>query len=112
MDFDKYKVDFEFPAYPRKPFLKKGATADQVRQYADELDVYNKSMAIYREAQHRCAAESKKLNELFFDDAFAELGIDKSHPKIDILKRMAVDHGSVGGHQEIFYWIEELSQLL
>lgn len=37
MNFDKYKVDFEFPDYPRKPFLKKGASVDQVRQYADEL---------------------------------------------------------------------------
>ena len=49
MNFDKYKVDFEFPDYPRKPFLKKGATVDQVRQYADELEIYNKRIALYRE---------------------------------------------------------------
>lgn len=115
MNFDKYKVDFEFPDYPRKPYnpsLKKGATADQIRQYADELEIYNKRIALYREAQYRYAAKSNELNELFFNDAFFELGIDENHPKIDRLKSMAMEHGSAGGHSEIFYWLEELSQLL
>lgn len=112
MNFDKYKVDFELHDYPRKPFLKKGASVDQVRQYADELEIYNKRIAIYREAQHRYSVESRKLNELFFNDAFDELGIDKNHPKIDMLKSIAIDNGSAGGHQKIFYWLKELSQLL
>jgi hypothetical protein len=112
MNFEKYEVDIEQPKYPKKPFISKNPTVEQARKYADDFEIYNKQLAEYRKEQNRYNDRANELRELFFNDAFEELGIDKDHPKSDILKKMAWEHGPSSGYYEVFYWLEELSQLL
>ena len=112
MNFEKYEVDIELPKYPKKHFLSKNPTVEQARKYADDLEIYNKQLAEYRKEQNRYNDRANELRELFFNDAFEELGINKENPKIGILKTMAWEHGHSSGYYEVFYWLEELSQLL
>ena len=71
------------------------------RAYSD----YKDSLEAYRR-------EEERLLELFWGDTFDDIGVDPNHPKAEILKEIAWDHGHSDGLYSVYNWVEELSTLL
>lgn len=116
MNFEDYTTDTsdlpvipEVP-YPHKPDFKKG-TPDDYREYADKLEKYNE----YREKKN---AEGRIITQRMHEaqnrfqaDALRELGLT-DHPKAGKLYQMAWEHGHASGLSEVWYWLNELKDLI
>lgn len=66
----------------------------------------------FKQAQRNYNLELKKLKELFWEDAFDELGIDLNHPKVEKLKELAWDYGHSEGFSNVFYHLSNISELI
>jgi hypothetical protein len=111
MDVDKYKNKMEYPKGLIKPFLKKEHTSEEASQYVKNLKEYEASLPSYREAKQKYREEDYRLIELFRQDAFKELGIEK-HPKRDVAWRKAWEDGHSCGLSEVWLELQDLAELM
>jgi hypothetical protein len=112
MDFDKYKNPLTYPTKPNKPRIDISASAEEARQYADELEQYEKARVVFEAERRTYNEKTAELEEQFWKDAFDELGIAQDHPKAAPLRRIAWDHGHADGLHSVYWQLEELSVLL
>lgn len=115
MDYDKYKntapytttIDWEDKM--RTQIDTFVGTKVQIAEFEKKvLDTIKEERSKIRKSYHE---EQARLIELFYQDAFKELGINPNHPKIEVLKKIAWDKGHSCGFSEIFNELSELSEL-
>jgi plasmid stabilization system protein ParE len=66
--------------------------------YTEVLDAYHKEQA--------------ELTEQFWRDAHEAIGVPYDHPKAGKLRAMAWDHGHASGYNDVFYWMQDLAELV
>ncbi len=106
----EYKPKMPYPENPKAP-RRHAVTSIDHRQCADELEVYEKAMAVYREARKAYGVEEGRLIGVFTQDLFDELGI-ADHPKRDTLYKLAWEYGHGNGMGEVLNHAENLVDLL
>jgi len=111
MDIKKYKNKMQYPEVLRRPHLNHTHSSEKVIQYAEDLKKYEDSLPKYQEEKQKYRVEENRLYDLFKQDAFEELAIEK-HPKKDILWSIAWERGHDGGLQNVWAEVQELSELL
>lgn len=65
-----------------------------------------------KEAKTKYWYNERVLQDLFWKDAFEELGIPADHPKADKLKSFAWDKGHSGGYSAVFYYLNSAWDLV
>lgn len=115
MDFDKYNNKDRHPIKPIKPNLdlgtKDGLDPDAIRNYATEIDEYNKDIATYNALCKQHRAKTEKLLLQFKIDALEDVGL-AGHNKADKAYEIAWEAGHSSGLYEVHLWIERLAELL
>lgn len=82
----KYKNQMPFPKPPVKPNTSiLGLDSNQMYKYADDLALWEKLYAEYKQLDKEYDAESGRLIDLFYDDMQLELGYD---PKCPIAQKL------------------------
>lgn len=109
-DLDYYNgKDLTYPASPKKPLLAKDATAAQVREYADRLEVYEAEMVQYREKRDEYNTQSNLRLEELRDRVRNDY--DLSQAQFDLLWNRAWEDGHAYGLHDVIYHFEELYDL-
>lgn len=111
MNITKYGNKMQYPAKPKKPYLNHIHTSEEITQYAEDFKKYENSLSKCMEEQKKYRIEQNRLDNLFKQDIFKELGIEK-HPKKDILWSIAWVRAHSDGLQCVWFEMEELSELL
>lgn len=111
MNFEMYANEFDYPQKPRRPILGHKCTAQEARQYADEMDAYEKALADWTVAVSIYRNRQAELTLQFKKDAFAVLGI-ADNPKAEKLYEHAYDDAHSEGYQAIFQWMEDMAELI
>ena len=100
-----------YPSRPAKPKLKTGATPDEIRIYADQVELftalsanYGAALAIYRQGQ--IDAESR------FEHALAEEYGLVNHPKRAIIFDKAWEYGHSSGLGEVALHYDSFAELV
>jgi len=131
MNFDKYKNEKPYPIYvqrvPNIEYLNNLVYSwaeligeEKVNEIVSTIqnlikilkDVELEAFAKRGEMLDAHGKEDKRLNEEFWKDAFAELGIDSNHPKAGTLKRIAWENGHAHGYSDVFSELINLADLL
>ena len=117
LDFDKYKNNVKYPnkkdykiyececeeKVPKENNFCGSCGADQKERRFNEQSRYDFDYQKYRDAE-------KERHERFKKDALEEVGL-LDHPKADKIYHFAWEHGHSCGLYEVYYWLEELSEL-
>lgn len=110
MDFNKYKNLDAVSSQPKRPVLRAKDNPEACRQHALDLEEYLEEYSAKLESQE-WRKKQNKLAEQFKQDALAEVGL-AGHPKADKAYAFAWEHGHASGLTEVFYWLEEIADLL
>jgi hypothetical protein len=111
MDFKDYKNLEEYPKKPVKPILKPHPTLEELDEYKKQYLKYNDAYRDYVWKIQRYRDASSQILENFKMDAFEELGIT-NNPKREKLYSKAWEFGHPSGLQEVFFYMEELTELI
>ena len=117
MDFKKYENKVPYPQQP-KPIAAPVLTLDTSKnteifdEYQILVERYTKDHAAYVTARTEYHNNENALREMFWDDAFENLGIDRKHSKSTLLRQMAWGHGHASGYSEVWYWLTEFVELI
>jgi len=111
MNFEKYKNLMEYPYRPHKPFLERGHTSNEARNYTSSLRVYESLMVRFREGRQKYHDEGNRLNEQFKQDAFKELSIQNNEKKEKLWSK-AWEEGHSGGLNEVWIYMQDLVELI
>ena len=117
MDFKKYENNVSYPQQPKKPTapvltLDTSKNMEQFAAYQVLVERYTKGHEAYVKARNEYHVNENALQEMFWDDAFENLGIDRKHSKSTLLRQMAWKHGHASGYSEVWYWLTELVELI
>jgi hypothetical protein len=110
MDTQNYVNQMPFPKRPVKPRLPKDHTAEEVRGYADALEVWESLQSDYHHQLDLYRAETFRLENQFKKDALEELGLT-DHPKADKIYSKAWDQGHYAGLNEVWVCLQNLADL-
>jgi len=113
MDYTKYTIPAEsFPKYPAKPRRPDdSADARAYKEYALALEKYEAALKLFEKNRDDYNEGEAILLDLFWKDAFKELGISRDHPKAELLKNKAWDHGHASGFSDVYFWLGEFWEL-
>ena len=111
MNFEKYKNIDPYPNYPHKPHLKDKNCPDKLREYAVELEKYKLAEAEFKKQKAIWHKKDGELQQQFKMDAFIELGI-VDNPKANLLYSKAWEHGHANGLSEVWYYLQDLVELI
>jgi hypothetical protein len=115
MDYEKYKMpEGSYPDRPHKPIhpARGKETSASIKEYALAFEKYEKAMPEFRKKQEEYRQADAALTEQFWKDAFEELGIPQDHPKAEKLRSKAWEHGHANGLHEVFFWLDDLWDLV
>lgn len=101
--------DLLYPSRPTKPRLSAHATAAEAREYADQLEVYERELADYHEHREWYNTESnrrlKELQDRVRDD------YDITQAQFNILWHRAWEDGHASGLHEVLSHFDDLYEL-
>lgn len=80
----------------------------QIGKYENKLPFDRKPP----KAMDEYRAEERRLEDLFWADAFAELGISPNHPKAARFRQLCWDAGHSNGFSEVWIVAQEWGDLL
>lgn len=106
-----YRNPEPYPQEPFKPRLNVKGTSDEMRAYADALDVHDELMKVYRELLVAYNVRSVALEAEFRRDLEAHYDM-VGHPKADLLYGKAYQMGHSGGMQEVANYYSDLVELV
>ncbi len=114
MNWDKYNVPKEsFPDYPATPVHPNNKAGSLVyKEYALALERYEDALKIFEKKRNEYNLVEATLIEQFWQDAFKELNIPREHPKANLLRSKAWDHGHASGLEEVYCWLGEFWELV
>jgi hypothetical protein len=111
MDFSKYENKMLYPEICAKPIMPLSGNPDDFFEYAENLKNHQVKADERYKKLNEYHKETARLKELFKNDSFEELGI-KHNPKKDLLFSISLEHGHSDGLKSVFYWMEELVELI
>ena len=111
MDISKYENKIVYPDRPIKPRLKKGASPDEIRLHADDVECWEKQKVRYKEAIDKYHDENTRLQTKFKEDALKEHGIEHNL-KADDAYRLAWSYGHSSGLNEVYNYLGDLAELI
>jgi hypothetical protein len=115
MDWDKYKMpEGSYPDRPHKPVRPATGkeTSVSVKEYALAYEKYEDAMLVFGKKMEEYRQAEAVLAEVFWKDAFKELGVPENHLKASRLRSKAWEHGHSSGLSEVFFWLDELWDLV
>ena len=101
--------DLIYPASPKKPLLVKDATAAQVREYADQLEVYEAEMVKYRGHREWYNTETNRRLQELRDRVRDDYDITQA--QFDLLWNRAWEDGHSSGLHEVLSHFDDLYEL-
>jgi uncharacterized C2H2 Zn-finger protein len=115
MNFDKYKNNLP---YPERVFLKCPGCGISFRENdkfcsqcgEDILSYYTGAKNAYNKLRDEYNVKNKELYEEFKKDALDEVGLS-NHKNRDKIFDFAWKHGHSAGFYDVYFWLEELSEL-
>ena len=112
MDFDKYKYNGPIIQKPTRPRLNAvKANADDARQFAIDLETYDKKLEEWQEYSSDLNKQLGKLSQQFQEDLYIDLGI-QDNPKRHLLYSKAYEMGHSAGCSEVYYYASNLVELI
>ena len=111
LEAQAYRNPEPYPQAPLKPRLNVKGSADEMRVYADALDVHDELMKVYREMLVAYNVRSVALEAEFRRDLDAHYDM-VGHPKADLLYGKAYQMGHAGGMQEVANYYSDLVELV
>lgn len=103
MNWDKYVNKLPYPARFSKPRLKTNTpTKEELDEYTKAVEAYPSLMEAYNSQMKAYNDEAGRLMDMFWKDAYEELGIPENHPKLGKMNYYAYDKGHSGGVSEMF----------
>lgn len=112
MDFSKYVNKLPYPRKPTKPRLSSSTpSAAEISEYAEKLKGFEQEENEYKENLRKYLEEDRRLNDLFKQDLFKELGIEK-HPKKDKIFSFAWELGHSSGLSTVASCADEIVEKL
>lgn len=102
----------EYPSKPKRPRLPdSGGTAEDFRNYADQLDSYETGIAEWRTRADAYNRRSRELEQEFQRDLEDHHGMT-GHPKAAILFGKAWDRGHSAGYYDVALVYDDLVDLV
>lgn len=95
---------------PKKPVARRGATSDELRVIADQLDAYAGDNDVYKTALDQFRDEQKKVYAEFKAWALDETGLTDLSNADDVYQ-YAWDHGHSSGLHEVYCYLDDLARL-
>lgn len=109
--FDYYSgKDIEYPTRPKKPVLPVNPTPDELRTYADQLEVYD---ALKMEYNEKVSDYHSKVNERL--DKFQQVlmvDYDLLKPQVDVIWGYAWEEGHSAGLQEVYNYFDTYYEMI
>lgn len=110
-NFDYYSgKDIQYPTRPKKPVLPTNPTPDELRAYADQLEVYD---ALKMEYNEKVSDYHSKVNERL--DKFQQvLMVDYNllKPQVDVIWGYAWEEGHSAGLQEVYNYFDTYYEMI
>jgi hypothetical protein len=107
MDFDKYDMKTPRPTRPEGQPVLKGRTAQDHRDYADQLETWEKTRTDWQQRRNAWDIEQNNLEKQFKSDMFHELGIE-NHPKRETVWDWAWEEHRNDGYAAVYEYAERL----
>lgn len=111
MDYSKYQNQVPYRTKPTKPSLPKNPTAQEARQYANDIEAYATFMEEVEASRNEYRKEEANILGQFQADALEEVGL-ANHPKKDIIFSKAWQNGHSGGFSEVFGQLQDLASFV
>ncbi len=115
MDTNKYYERLKAIPYPERPKKPRFPTFDstpaELRQYADEIEAYNKVKAEWLAEHRKFSDKQDEVYAEFKADLLKELGIEKN-PKAELLYSIAWQKGHAGGLADVWCEAADLVELI
>lgn len=112
LDYSKYNMKTRYPdgypKKPRKPILSPLGNSQDARRYADELEVYEQALEVYKVEQARYREIEAGLLQEFRADALKAIGWT-DRPDASLLFEKAWQDGHSSGYEEVFSHLEDLA---
>ena len=110
-NFDYYSgKDIQYPTRPKKPVLPTNPTPDELRAYADQLEIYD---ALKMEYNEKVSDYHSKVNERL--DKFQQvLMVDYNllKPQVDVIWGYAWEEGHSAGLQEVYNYFDTYYEMI
>ena len=112
MNFSKYVNKFPEPLEPMKPgesgrYL---STSHAERIYQVSLAIYRQDLEEYNQLKARYDLENIRLKNVFWIDAFNELGLT-THPRALEMRSLAYDYVKKDGYEGLFSILQRLAEI-
>jgi len=106
-DLTNYENNVPYPTKTKKPSKINCVTADDYRQYANELEVWEKNNVTYENDVKEWKLMQGKLNEKFKHDALDDNGI-LDDPRAEVIYTKAWRDSHSNGIWEVYQTIGDL----
>lgn len=120
MDYDKYenKLPYSMPKEAMEKvyneherFLENVvATRKEYEEVRSTLE--QERIKLNKEYQVKYGLETARLNDLFWADAFEELGIQEDHPKADKMRSYAWSNGHGSGYSAVYSALSDIWEVV
>jgi len=111
MNFDKYKNPIPCPTRPSRPVMRKNSTSYDYRNFADELERYEKQDEIFQKQFADYMEKERDILTQFKEDVLQENGL-KGHPNAEKVWSKAWENGQYDGLVDVAYWVHELAEVV
>lgn len=101
----------KYPEYPSKPIRPKESKPNELRQYADALEQYDKDKQEYENQVKPLRDEASERYDEFKRDLFDEYGVT-DNPKRDKCYAIAYEYGHSSGCGEIHSYFCNIVELI
>lgn len=115
MNFDEYKNNLSCPIKPKRVCPKCRLQYGDLDNFCagcgkDVRGYYKQEYSKYLEQVKKYRKQDVELIEKFKYDSLSAIGLI-DHPKSDGIFSFAWDHGHSSGYHEVYYWLQEISDL-
>ena len=105
-DFNYYSgKDIQQPTRPKKPVLPVKPTPDELRAYADQLEIYDALKMEYNEKVSDYRSKKNDRLEKFKQELMVDYDLLK--PQVDVIWGYAYEAGHSAGLQEVCNYFDE-----
>ena len=109
--FEYYNNAGKPPIKPVKPGYKLNMTASEIRNFADETEVYEKQLNEFKQLRKQYYDRQDALKHEFRKDALEEVGLT-NHEAGNRAYAFAWDMGHAYGFSEIFSKLEQIATVI
>ena len=106
-----YEVSLPYPRKPKKPLLSRTATSVEAREYAEQLEQWEKDVETWKHERDAYYKENSRLREKLKNDCLEEVGL-LGHEKADKAWSYAWEHGHSSGDSEVYLVLQDIVELI